>query len=124
MDTSYAIGNATNYSPKIMRPPYGNTNNGLNKYLESDEHLTVVLWSLDTLDWKRPKPADIVKQVVTKIKPGGIILCHDVHPGTIEAVPMFIDELQKQGYNFLTVSEMVERAKTKRPSRHLRTNDR
>jgi peptidoglycan/xylan/chitin deacetylase (PgdA/CDA1 family) len=110
MDTAYAISNATNYFPKTMRPPYGNTNNGLNKYLEQTEKLTVVLWSLDTLDWKRPKPSEIVKQVLSRVKPGTIILCHDVHPGTVEAVPVFVDELQKQGYTFLTVSEMLKRA--------------
>lgn len=109
--TAEAIANVTGVKPRTFRPPYGNTNNGLNKYIQETEGATVVIWSLDTLDWKRPKPADIVKQAVSKIKPGGIILCHDVHPGTIEAIPLLIDELQKAGYSFVTVSEMQDQLK-------------
>jgi peptidoglycan/xylan/chitin deacetylase (PgdA/CDA1 family) len=56
--TSEAILVATQYrySPTIMRPPYGNTNHRLNKHIIVNEGLEVIMWSLDTLDWKRPAP--------------------------------------------------------------------
>ncbi len=109
--TTDAIYNASGVSPRLMRPPYGNTNPKLNDHIDRNENLTVVIWSLDTLDWKRPAPQKIVEQTVQRIKPGSVILCHDIHPGTIEAIPLLIAELTKQGYNFLTVSGMLKNRK-------------
>lgn len=100
-----------------MRPPYGNTNKKLNQYISDKERLSVIIWSLDTLDWKRPKPEDIVEKVVKNGKGGTVILCHDIHPGTIEAMPALIDKMKSKGYNFVTVSEMI---KNKKRNRQLR----
>ncbi len=94
-----------------MRPPYGNTNPKLNQHIAKNENLSVIIWSLDTFDWKRPPPAQIVKETVQRIKPGAVILCHDIHPGTIEAIPVLIDDLKKQGYSFKTVTQMIENQK-------------
>lgn len=105
--TSASIFEAINKHPSSMRPPYGNTNGRLNKYISNDEGLTVVMWSLDTLDWKRPSPDEIVKNTMSRIKPGEIILCHDIHPGTIEAMPKLIDALHEKGWKLLTVSELL-----------------
>lgn len=121
--TNDAIKQYTNYSPTIMRPPYGNTNRKTDNYISNVEGFDVILWSLDTIDWKRPKPEDIVKRVVDNIKPGEILLCHDIHPGTVEAIPKLVDALQAKGYNFLTVSEMIKKAKAAETGkkRHLRS---
>lgn len=94
-----------------MRPPYGNTNPKLNEHIVQNENMSVIIWSLDTLDWKRPPSSQIVKETVRRIKPGAVILCHDIHPGTIEAIPILIDELTKLGYVFKTVSEMIANKK-------------
>lgn len=109
--TNDAIQKATSQPPKVMRPPYGNTNNKLNQYLTKKEKLPVIMWSLDTLDWKRPAPDEIVSRVVKHVKPGDIILCHDIHPGTVEAIPKIVDALIAQGYKFVTVSELLSQPK-------------
>lgn len=107
MRTSEAVFNISGYTPKSMRPPYGNTNRGLNNRIYSETKLPVIMWSLDTLDWTRPKPVDIIKKIIQKVKPGTIILCHDIHPGTIEAIPEIVQQLQEKGYSFKTVSDMI-----------------
>jgi peptidoglycan/xylan/chitin deacetylase (PgdA/CDA1 family) len=65
------------------------------------------MWSLDTLDWQRPKPKDIIDRVLNHIKPGTVVLCHDIHPGTVEAMPFIIEGLQQKGYHLKTISEML-----------------
>jgi peptidoglycan/xylan/chitin deacetylase (PgdA/CDA1 family) len=102
---------AKNYIPSVMRPPYGNTNRRLNNHIANVENLTVILWSLDTNDWKRPQPIEIVKKITEKSKSGTVILCHDIHPGTIEAIPAVVDALLLKGFKFLTVSEMINKSK-------------
>ena len=82
--TNEAIKNTLGIIPKIMRPPYGNTNVKLNEFIQKTGNATVVMWSLDTLDWLRPDPKKIVNFTVRKAKIGDIILCHDIHPSTIE----------------------------------------
>lgn len=82
--TNEAIRSVLNVVPSIMRPPYGNTNAKLNEFIQNKGNLSVIMWSLDTLDWKRPNPQKIVDLVLTKAKAGDIILCHDIHPGTIQ----------------------------------------
>lgn len=107
-DTNDAIYNATKVLPKIMRPPYGNTNPKVNEFMAKSENLTTVIWSLDTVDWKLPKSDDIVQRVLSKVKSGDIILCHDIHPGTINAMEPLIDSLKTRGFKLVTVSDMLE----------------
>lgn len=107
--TNSAILNATkDYVPKVMRVPYGNSNPKLNDFIRRSENLTSIMWSLDTNDWKRPKPQEIVSKTLQRIKSGDIILCHDIHPGTIEAMPFLIDGLLEQGYMLVTVSKLIQ----------------
>ena len=82
--TNLAIKEVLNVEPKTMRPPYGNQNGKLNAFIQDRGNLSVIMWSLDTLDWKRPPPQQIIDLTVSKAKYGDIILCHDIHPGTIE----------------------------------------
>ena len=74
-----------------------------------ETHLPAILWSLDTLDWKRPSIDDIVNLAVKKVKPGSIVLCHDIHPNTVAAIPLIVQKLSEQGYIFKTVSELIRR---------------
>lgn len=120
--TNVAIYNAIRKYPTVMRPPYGNTIKKLNNYITSTEKLDVIMWSLDTLDWQRPSPDDIVKRVTQKAKPGTIILCHDIHPGTVEAIPKMVDAMKALGFTFLTVSEMAD-LQRKKPKRLLRGSE-
>jgi peptidoglycan-N-acetylglucosamine deacetylase len=74
-----------------------------------------IIWSLDTLDWRRPNPQNIVNQVTTRAKSGDIILCHDIHPGTIEAMEPMIVAMKAKDFKFVTVSTLMEKSNT--PSR-------
>lgn len=106
--TSQAIYNATGYIPKVMRPPYGNTNKKLNDRIFRENSLPVIIWSLDTMDWKHPGRDEIVKRAVDKAVPGTVILCHDIHYDTVEAIPILIEKLQAKGFMFKTVSELIQ----------------
>ncbi|MNI85414.1 Peptidoglycan-N-acetylglucosamine deacetylase [compost metagenome] len=69
----------------------------------------VIQWDTDSLDWKNIGVENIVKRVTTKAHPGDIVLLHasDSCKQTHEALPQIIDELRRQGYEFVTVSELI-----------------
>jgi peptidoglycan/xylan/chitin deacetylase (PgdA/CDA1 family) len=106
-DTSAEITKATGKPVTLMRPPYGATNPRLNRAIEKEYGMKVILWSVDPLDWKRPGPQVVSQRILKETKPGSIILSHDIHPGTIEAMPMTLDALLAKGYKFVTVSELL-----------------
>lgn len=105
--TSEAILRATGRRPTNMRPPYGAINDRVRAAILRDHGLDVILWSCDPLDWKRPGPEVVRQRLVDGAAPGGILLAHDIHPGTIEAVPGVIRDLKAKGYGFATVSQLL-----------------
>ncbi|ADG89468.1 polysaccharide deacetylase family protein [Thermobispora bispora] len=90
---------------RIMRPPYGATGQGVEK-VTRDAGLAQILWTLDTFDW-RDRNADTVAKRAAQAKPGDIVLLHDIHATTIEAVPRILAELDRKGYTYVTVSELL-----------------
>lgn len=66
--TNMAIQRAIGFAPKIMRPPYGNTNKPLNQFIAERGNLSVIMWSFDTQDWKHPGSKAIVDRALQKIK--------------------------------------------------------
>ncbi len=66
-----------------------------------------VLWDVDPLDWKRPGPAVVEQRILEGTHNGSIILSHDIHPGTVEAMPDTFDKLLAKGFKFVTVSELI-----------------
>jgi peptidoglycan/xylan/chitin deacetylase (PgdA/CDA1 family) len=107
--TGEAISNVTDgkVKTKVMRPPYGNTNRKLINHIVKDVNYPIIMWSLDTNDWRRPGKDEIVKRIMAKVEDGTVILCHDIHPGTIDAIPIAIEELKKKGFQLKTVSELI-----------------
>jgi peptidoglycan/xylan/chitin deacetylase (PgdA/CDA1 family) len=105
--TSEAILSATGKKPTLLRPPYGAINPHLSRMIEGQEGLTIVLWSVDPLDWKSPGSSVLAERLIAGSKPGAITLSHDIKPGTIEAIPHVIDALKAKGYQFVTVSELI-----------------
>lgn len=95
----------TGYDVKIMRPPYGAISDVMRKKLK----MPMILWSLDTLDWKSKDADKVFKQIKKNVSDGDIILVHDIHPSTAEAMKKVIPWLQENGYDILTVSELMER---------------
>ena len=100
------------HSPASFRPPYGNCNDQVKKLIP----LPIYLWSVDTLDWKS-RNADAIMAEVKKIKDldGKVILLHGIYPSTAEATAKLIPYLQEQGYELVTVSELIEAKHGKKP---------
>ena len=66
----------------------------------------IIIWDIDTLDWKYHNSNRIAKRVLSKVTDGDIVLMHDVYSSTANALKIIIPELKKQGYTFVTVSEL------------------
>ena len=105
--TNEAIKQATGILPVTMRPPYGAINAGITKRLNEEYGLSVILWSVDPQDWKIRKADHVSSHIIKNAAPGAIILAHDIHASTIDAMPAALDALQAKGYKFVTVSELI-----------------
>jgi peptidoglycan/xylan/chitin deacetylase (PgdA/CDA1 family) len=76
----------------------------------------VVLWDVDSLDWKYKNRDVIVSRVLSEVKPGSVILLHDGggdRSATVEALPIIIKEIRKRGYSLVTLSELLRLAEKK-----------
>ncbi|HEU0275207.1 MAG TPA: polysaccharide deacetylase family protein [Candidatus Udaeobacter sp.] len=93
--------------PKLMRPPYGELTRRQRIWVNHDFNYKVILWDVDPLDWKRPGPSVVASRIIAGARPGSIILSHDIHPPTIEAMPQVFDALLAKGFKFVTVSELL-----------------
>jgi len=112
-DTSDLIKQTIGKAPVIMRPPYGATNPRLSRAIEKEYGMKVILWSVDPFDWKNPGSKVVSERILSGwkgsggAKPGAIILSHDIHKGTIDAMPATLDALLAKGYKFVTVDELL-----------------
>jgi len=111
--TDDAIKNATGQRPTLMRPPYGSITPREKRWIHDEFGYRIILWDVDPLDWKRPGPAVVRSRILKETQPGSIVLSHDIHPGTIEAMPSTFDALEAKGFKFVTVSELIRMAKPK-----------
>lgn len=102
--TDQRVAYLTSYTPKLLRPPYGE----INDVMQSNIQKPFVLWSIDSQDWKSQNKKAIVKEVMEKVKDGDIILMHDLYPATADACAELIPALSAQGYQFVTVSQLLE----------------
>lgn len=105
--TTEVIQRVTGRRPTNMRPPYGAVNERVRQSMFKDHGLDVIMWSVDPLDWRRPGAEVVRQRLVEGAKPGGILLAHDIHPGTIEAMPGTIRDLKAKGFGFATVSQLL-----------------
>jgi peptidoglycan-N-acetylglucosamine deacetylase len=97
--TDALLNDLTGAIPTTLRPPYGAINDELR---ELALPRPMMLWDVDTLDWRtRNTPA--VERAATR-SDGGIVLLHDIHPTTVEAVPTIIRNFKSRGYRFVTIS--------------------
>ena len=69
--------------------------------------MIAVLWNVDPLDWNTDNETEIVNKVVTQAKENDIILLHDCYESSVNAALRIIDILQKEGYEFVTVDELI-----------------
>ena len=113
--TDDAIKNATGKGPTLFRPPYGSITERQKRWIHDEYGYDIILWDVDPLDWKRPGPAVVRNRILKETRPGSIVLSHDIHPGTVEAMPSTFDELEAKGFKFVTVSELLGMATPETP---------
>ena len=106
-DTTAVIEQNTGKKVTLMRPTYGLYNERVKNRLLNDYGLDMILWSVDPNDWKKPGADVVARRLVEGAHPGAILLSHDIHPGTIAAMPQTIAQLKAKGYEFATVSELL-----------------
>ena len=102
--TQNIIQETTGLVPKLFRPTYGS----INQHLREKISLDIVMWTVDTSDWKTTNSKKIASYALKAIKNKDIILMHDTHKQTYEALKIMLPKLKDQGYQFITVSELNE----------------
>lgn len=104
--TKAKIKEATGITPHLLRPPYGAFNEQVLKYARENGD-SIILWSVDSLDWKNRNAVSVNKIVQNNVNPNGIVLMHDIHPTTADALPQLLTALEQEGYQFVTVSQLL-----------------
>lgn len=102
--TNVAVKKITGTAPIVMRPPGGAVNN----MVKSQTGMPMILWSIDTLDWRTRNAASTKTAVLAHVKDGDIVLMHDLYEATANASTTIIPTLVERGYQLVTVSELAE----------------
>lgn len=110
-----ALVAAANYRPHLIRPPYGAINARIKQFMFSEFGYSTIMWSVDPQDWRRPGVSVVTSRLVNGAHPGAIMLAHDIHPPTIQAMPAMFDQLLAKGYQFVTVSQLLNMEKANMP---------
>lgn len=97
-----SISSVVGHGASLLRPPYG----AYNSTTKANAGAPLILWSIDTLDWKT-RDAQKTYDAVMQAKDGDIVLMHDIHAATADAVDMIIPALKEKGYQLVTVSELA-----------------
>jgi len=107
--TQQAVKSATGLYPRSFRPPYGATNDQLKNWIKGEFGLPSIMWSVDPEDWKKPGVGVVTSRLVNGANPGGILLLHDIHSTSVDAVPATLDQLKRRGMQFVTISQLIAR---------------
>lgn len=102
-DTDAEIRRVTGHEASVVRPPYGY----YNKTVRSAAGRPLILWTVDTNDWRGKAPGEIADYVIQQAKEGSVILMHDQQTQTADAMEMIIPTLIDEGFRFVTVSELI-----------------
>lgn len=105
--TNKAIKSATGHNPTAFRPPYGS----VDKRVRAQTKLPTILWSVDTRDWEHRNSKKLLSYVKQYTYPESIVLMHDIHMSTANGLDAVLTYLEKQGYTFVTVSELNDQKK-------------
>lgn len=107
---SEAIEQVCGVRPTLFRPPEGGISEELLGVC-AEAGYRAILWSIDTRDWESKNESRIVSRVLSRVRPGDVILLHDfigTNSRTPEALEIILPELLAQGYEFVTVSELID----------------
>lgn len=104
--TTGIIKDSVYWGPRWLRPPYGDMDARVASVAGSRK-LALAMWDVDTNDWQHHNPATSCDIAVNQSVPGSIILLHDIHPESVDAVPCIIDGLRAKGLRPVSLDEMV-----------------
>ena len=102
--TNAQIRALTGHNATLVRPPYG----AYNSNVQINAGAPLILWSIDTLDWKTRNAQNTINVVMNEVKDGSIILMHDIHSPSVDAAEVLIPKLIASGYQLVTVSELAK----------------
>lgn len=102
--TDQAIENITGKRPKYFRPPYGS----VNQTVADAVNRPIIQWSVDSEDWQSKNTSLIIERVTASATEGAIVLLHDIHQTTVDAVPELIKQLKESGYTFVTLDTLLD----------------
>lgn len=106
-----AMSDVSGLPVTLMRPPYGSINGDV-RGVCGNMGLMIIRWSVDTRDWETKSANKTYQAIMESVKDGSIILCHDIVPSTAEAMELVIPELIRQGYQLVTVTELLQHSNT------------
>lgn len=106
VDSQQQIYDVTGVKPTLFRPPYGNFDQDVQSVIH-DSGQSIVLWSVDTVDWDNKNANTIYHNITQDTVPGSIILMHDIHTTSADALPKILQYFNEQGYQLVTVSEIL-----------------
>ncbi len=101
--TQELIQAATGRVPVWFRPPYGAFRHDQD-FQAASRGLGVTLWSVDPRDWAQPGADKIAQLILAETRPGSIVLMHDLHAQTADALPRILDGLMERGFEFTTIT--------------------
>lgn len=101
--TSNLIFDITGSYPTLLRPSYGS----VNKKIKEVANMPIIIWNIDTLDWKYKNSQKIATKVLNNVKDGDIILMHDIYKSTLNSLDIIIPELISKGFRIVSVSELA-----------------
>ena len=105
--THQAVLKATGVTMKVMRPPYGALSEPQRRWSNANFGYRTILWDVDPLDWTFRDASRVEAEILGRAKSGSIVLSHDIHKSTVDAMPSTIDALSAKGFKFVTVSELL-----------------
>ena len=112
--TDAAFQKAIGKKPTLFRPPYGS----YNKTVQENVPYPLILWSVDTLDWKSRNANSVLKSIQSVGNlDGKIILMHGIYDSTAQATEKLVPELLKKGYQLVTVSELIQYRQHETPTK-------
>ena len=102
-----AIEETTGVRPSVLRPPYGSTSPAVQQICR-ELGVVIANWNVDTEDWRVRDAETILNHVLDNARDGAIVLCHDLYPETAAAMERAVEALAEQGYQLVSVSELLE----------------
>lgn len=102
--TDQAIYEAAHIYPTLFRPPYGARNQTVDQAIFKP----LIEWNIDSEDWKKPGVSTLLKTIQQNVRSGSILLMHDIHQTTADALPTIINYLKNAGYEFVTIDQLYQ----------------